>query len=113
MTMTKKGQKKQQYGWLKATLLTGSMAATLLGTRLLAAQDRQAAAAALAKPDPIVITVPVQVPGLVTGAPATASSTLSSSGQLLLDLPPIPQAVSPALNPAAPVRPVARSQSSR
>lgn len=108
---TRQGRKKQQYSWLKATLFTGSIAATLLGTRLLAAQDQQATVAALAKPDPIVITVPIQASGVIAGAPAAAGSAVSGSGQLLFDLPPIPQAVSPTLQPA--VRPIARSQSSR
>lgn len=104
---TKKTGNKQQYGWLKAAAATGSLAATFLGARLLAAQDARATAVP-PNPTPIVITVPIQALPVtsaaapISSAPAAAASN-TNSGQLLLDLPPIPQVVAPALQPPPPV----------
>ncbi|MBL1129273.1 MAG: hypothetical protein D8M54_12295 [Chloroflexi bacterium] len=117
MTMTtRKTGNKQQYGWLKAAVATGSLAATFLGARLLAAEDARATAVPLA-PTPIVITVPMQAfPATSAAAPSSsapaAAASSANGGQLLLDLPPIPQVVAPALQPPPPP-PVANSRSSQ
>ncbi|HRQ36538.1 MAG TPA: hypothetical protein PLD25_01310 [Chloroflexota bacterium] len=105
---TRKAPGKQQYGWLKAALVTGSLAATFLGTRLLAIEDARATAVPAAYPTPIVITVPIQAmpqsSAPAASIPAAANSApQANGGQIVLDLPPIPQVVSPVLQPPAPV----------
>lgn len=83
---------------LKALLLTGSVVATLAGTRLLAQQDTTAASAA-AVAEPVTIVVPATDDMTVQLPPNTRSTQVH--------LQPIPQVVQPQL------RPLARSRSSR
>jgi len=97
--MTKKSSRpNQQVGVLKALMLTGSVIATLAGTRLLAQQD-SAVEMDMAVNEPLTVIVPtedvVSIP-----LPPTHRGTQ-------VHLAPIPQVVQPQ------IRPVARSRSSR
>jgi len=89
----------QQVGALKALLLTGSVAATLAGTRLLALQEPAAAAVPANTTAPVMILVPAGDSSLVP--------LLQSNRGTRIELEPIPQVVQPRLNP------VVRTRSSR
>ncbi|MEJ2747373.1 MAG: hypothetical protein P8183_05620 [Anaerolineae bacterium] len=104
--MTKQTSRRpnQQLGTLKALLLTGSVVATLAGTKLLA-QQAQAA--------PVV---PTAISSVTVVEPATSTNNSSaaiplpptiSGKQTQVQLQPIPQVVQPRINP------VVRSRSSR
>ncbi|MBE2224353.1 MAG: hypothetical protein IAF02_22625 [Anaerolineae bacterium] len=102
---------------MKTLLVVGSVAATLAGTRLLAVQD-VAFETAVTEPEQIII---------IESAPMTPlpmPPTTGSRGQtIVLDLAPIPQAVTPHINPvqvqqaqsvqqAQQTQPVAKTKSS-
>jgi hypothetical protein len=98
MTMTKRSSpKNQDMGVLKTLLVLGSVAATLAGTRLVAVKDTVAqASATTAVPEPkqIIIIEPAPI------TPLPMPPTNGGSGQaIVLDLAPIPQAVTPHINP--------------
>lgn len=91
----RRGAKTQGAGGITQALLVGSVLATLAGTHLLARQDQPASAVAeqaSGQPTPPLVVPPVQ-----------------GSDGISLDLPPVPT-VAPA---PSPVRPVARTRSSR
>lgn len=115
--MTKRGKpKNQDTGVLKTLLVVGSVAATLVGTRMVAVKD----AVAETVPEPAQIIIIESAP--VTPLPMPPTS--GGSGQtIVLDLAPITQAVTPHINPvqvqqAQPVQqaqqtqPVAKTKSS-
>lgn len=115
MTTKQRSRPNQQMGSLKTAIALGSLAATFLGTRLLALQA-QAPAATTAQ-DPIVITVPVSLPTSgqsVTNVNGRAATQLSDGS---LGLPPIPQAITPQIQTAPPgargVAPITRTRSSK
>jgi len=93
--MTNRGRNKraQKFGGLKAFLVVGAFAATLVGTRLLAYQET-----AVVPKDAVIIQ---------ETAPDTILVMPNSSKTITLELAPIPQAITPD------IRPVARSTSSR
>jgi len=100
--MTKRSTRpNQQVGTLKAMLLTGSVIATLAGTRLLAQQEQAATE----------VFVPAAQPAAVVAqAPQVSSIPLPPTMQgTQVELKPIPQVVQPRINTA----PVARTRSSR
>lgn len=114
--MTINNRPKDSHLILKGALVAGSLAASLLGTRLLAQKDAAAQNAATILPTPIVVTVYVPVPApsnqphnpapaSVQGQPVAPSNL--NPNQLLSNLAPIPQAISPV------IQPVARTQSSK
>ncbi|MCP5098520.1 MAG: hypothetical protein GY943_23465 [Chloroflexi bacterium] len=111
--MTTKNRKRpnRQMGLLKWAMAVGSLAASLLGTRILAQQELAPQTAV--SPTPIVINVPLNMPTTLPMEPQTASPN-----SFTLDLAPIPEAVSPQIKAAPPpqiiqVAPVAQSQSSK
>lgn len=96
--MTKHSSRpNQQVGALKAMLLTGSVMATLIGTRLLAQQEPAAGAPTAA--ESITVVVP-QSNASSLPLPPTMRGTQ-------VQLNPIPQVVQPQFNP------VVRTRSSR
>lgn len=92
-TTTKNRRAGQQLGLVRAMVIVGSVAASLVGTRLLAVNDAQETAVATPQPAAIIIEPPAAAP--------------ARNEALLIELPPIPQAISPA------VQPVTRTRSSR
>lgn len=113
--MTKKGRMGQQTRLLKTAVAVGSVAAAVLGTQLLAAQD--AAETTVSQPaEPMVIEVPItlptqparqpNLPSAGVSQPANPGSAPTSSsapvGSVNLNLPPVPQAITPQINPAPP-----------
>lgn len=99
MTTNRPAKKGQQTGVLKTFLVVGSLAATLAGTRLLAAQDTAVLETAVPFNEAVTVVVP-----------AESSSTLPlppSSRGTQIELNQIPQVVQPQ------IKPVARTQSSR
>jgi hypothetical protein len=117
--MTKRGKSKiQNMGLLKALLVLGSVAATLAGTRLVAVKDAVAhASATTAVPEPEQIII-------IESAPMTPLPKPPNSGgsglAIVLDLAPMPQAITPHINPVQvqqvqrvqQIQPVARTKSS-
>lgn len=109
MTTNRSKRTAQQWGGLKTMLVVGSLAATLAGTRLLGLQESAQASlaeTAVNTSQPVTVVVP-----------AAQTSTLplpphweGSSRGVQVELAPIPQAVTPNIQP---VQPVARSRSSR
>jgi hypothetical protein len=97
MMTNRRNSKNQDTGLLKTLLVVGSVAATLVGTRMVAVQDTIAqASATTAVPAPEQIIIIESAP--VTPLPMPPTS--GGSGQtIVLDLAPIPQAVSPQINP--------------
>ena len=87
---------KQQTGALAAVLLTGSVIATLAGTRLLSFQDVGQPATAVNPTAATTIMVP---------AAETSTIALPPTGRgVQIELPPIPQAVQPQIQPVARTR---------
>jgi hypothetical protein len=117
--MTKRGKSKtQDTGLLKALLVVGSVAATLAGTRLLAVNDAVAqASATTAVPETkqVIIIEPASFASL-----PMPPSTGGSEQVIVLDLAPVPQVITPHINPVQvqqvqkvqQMRPVARTKSS-
>lgn len=101
-TMTKQSARpNQQVGPLKAMLLTGSVIATLAGTRLLALQDQAATEVFIPAAQPVAV---------VAQAPEVSSLPLPPTMQgTQVQLKPIPQVVQPQINAV----PVARTRSSQ
>lgn len=98
--MTKRNSRvSQQTGTLKAILLTGSVMATLVGTRLLAQQEQAVADVPAAASESVTVVVPNSTTSSVP-LPPTLNGTQ-------VELKPIPQVVQPRINP------VARTRSSR
>lgn len=91
--MTKRGNpKNQDMGILKTMLVVGSVAATLVGMRVVAGKD----AVVVTAPEPEQIIIIQSAP--VTSLPMPPTS--GGSGQtIVLDLAPIPQAVTAHINP--------------
>ena len=92
--MTKRGNpQNKDMGVLKTLLVVGSVAATLVGTRMVAVKDEMTVTA-VPEPEQIII---------IESAPLTPlpmPPTSGGSGQtIVLDLAPIPQAVTPHINP--------------
>jgi hypothetical protein len=88
----------QQIGTLRALILTGSVIATLVGTRLLALQETARPESHDSGTESVTIAVPaesssISLPTIIRGAQ--------------IELKPIPQVVRPQLNP------IARTRSSR
>ena len=100
MTTKRATQQGQQTSLLKIFLVVGSLAATLAGTRLLAAQDT--AASDTAVPVDAAITVVVPIDNSTTSLPLPPTSR-----GMQIELKQIPQVVQPQ------IRPVARTRSSR
>ena len=94
MTMTKRGNpKNQDMGVLKTLVVVGSVAATLVGTRLVAVEDT-VVETAVPESKQIIIIEPAPI------TPLPMPPTNGGSGQaIVLDLAPIPQAVTPHINP--------------
>jgi len=114
MTTKNRPQRGQQFGSLKIAVATGSLAAVLLGTQLLARQD--SAATAVAAQDTVVINVPANVPTTLQTGPASAPTTSLSQRQVNLNLQPIPQAAVPQIRTAPAVvrvAPLTQTRSSR
>ena len=125
---TKKARPNRQMGILKLAVAAGSLAASLLGTRLVAMQDSDAALQnkTAVFTEPIVVNVPITLPtrqfteeAVVNRVSPAPNNNIVPAGQgLSLDLPPIPQAVSPQIQAAPPpaavsVQPVTSSRSSK
>lgn len=98
--MTKRtARHNQRVGRLKALILTGSVIATLAGTRLLALQEPVDTGISVSTTESVTVVVPAADSSSVP-LPRTNRGTQ-------IELKPIPQVVQPRLNP------VARTQSSR
>ena len=98
--MTKRtGRTGQQTGALKAVLLTGSVIATLAGTRLLALQEPVAADTPAATNESVTVVIPENTASSIPLPPTMRGTQV--------ELKPIPQVVQPKINP------VARTRSSR
>lgn len=99
-SMTKRTTRhNKQVGRLKALLFTGSVIATLAGTRLLALQEPVKTEAPFSTTESVMVVVP---------AGGTSSVPLPGTNRgKKIELKPIPQVIQPQLNP------VARTQSSR
>ncbi len=98
-TTTKPGRPDHSLGFLKTVLVVGTIAATMMGTRLL---GQQAAAALIS--EPITVVVPVAQPQTQYALPPTYND---SGRGTEVQLQPIPQAITPN------IAPVARTRSSR
>ena len=97
---TNRRRRSNQHGTLKTFLVVGSLAATLAGTRLLAAQDTAVSETAVPVDGTVTIVVPAD----------NSTTTLplpSNSRGAQIELKQIPQVVQPQ------IRPVARARSSR
>ena len=134
---SRKSRPGQQMGILKAAVAAGSLAAAFMGTQLLAAQSgAELEQATAVTPEPIVINVPITLPTQppppvvpAEGQPAAVNPAGGGAAPqigsgLVLNLEPIPQAVSPQIispppRPAAPPasapapRPVTQTKSSK
>ncbi|MCP4418155.1 MAG: hypothetical protein GY805_16150 [Chloroflexi bacterium] len=101
-TNNRSRRSNRQMGLLKTAMVAGSLAASLLGTRLLAQQD--AAQQTAVSNEPIAITVPITLPTAVesVSVPSATDSNTATIQGLSLDLSPIPQAVSPQIKTAPP-----------
>lgn len=102
---------KESHLLLKGAMVVGSLAASLLGTRLLAQREAATAAQAV-DPTPIFVTVylpaPTAVPVSAANQAAPANHASSAAAQpVLSNLAPIPQAITPV------IRPVAHTKSSK
>lgn len=98
--MTKQSARpNQQVGALKALLLTGSVIATLAGTRLLALQEPAAADTPAVTNESVTVVVPDSTASSIPLPPTMRGTQV--------ELKPIPQVVQPKINP------VARTRSSR
>ncbi len=104
--MTKRATRPgQDVNRLKTLLVVGAVAATLAGTRLLAVNDK-VVGKAVSTPNPVTI---------IETAPTTAlpmpPNVNNGNQAIVLDLAPVPQAVTPNIQPVR-VRPVARTKTS-
>ncbi len=100
--MTKRTERTgQQVGALKAMLLTGSVIATLAGTRLLALQEPAVTDVPAAANESITVVVPNNTASSIPLPPTMRGTQV--------ELKPIPQVVQPQIN----INPVARTRSSR
>jgi len=100
MTMTKKrGNNNQQHRFLKAAIFTGSVVATLAGTRMIGAEEMAAAVAGPQVTDAVTVIVPAAGQSKIELPPTNRGTELQ--------LEAIPQVVEPQINP------VARTRSSR
>lgn len=98
--MTKKSARpNQQVGVLKALLLTGSVVATLAGTRLLALQEPVETETPVSTAENVTVVVPAAELTTIPLPPTMRGTQV--------ELKPIPQVVQPQINP------VARTRSSR
>ena len=107
MTTRDNKRQPQQWGTLKAVLVMGSLTATLAGTRLLARQE-PVMETAVNTQNPVVVVVPAPE----TSALPLPPNLAGNSRGVQVELAPVPKAVSPQINPAQRVQPVARSRSS-
>ncbi len=96
-TTTKPGRADYSLGFLKTVLVGGTIAATLLGTRLLGQQ-------ATSTNEPVMVVVPA-APS--QGEYALPPTYTNASRGTQIELQPIPQAITPR------IAPVARTRSSR
>ncbi len=117
MTTTRPRRSKQnQYNSLKALVAVGSLAATLVGAKMLAVQDEGQIVAETAVSPTTPNTVTTNTVTTNTNTATTSTDPLpmppnqSSNGTVTLNLQPIPKAASPVIQPAA--QPVARAKSS-
>jgi hypothetical protein len=99
MTTNQKRRVGQQTGMLKTFLVVGSLAATLAGTRLLAAQETAVVATAVPATESIVVVVPADNNAALPLPPTNRGAQI--------ELKQIPQVVQPQ------IQPVARTRSSR
>ena len=107
MTTKKRARPNRQMGALKVAIAAGSLAASLLGTNLLAKEANVVQTAV--STNPIIIDVPIS---FSSNGNAEIVVTHPSAGQgISLDLAPIPQAV-PAQE-AILAQPVTSSKSSK
>ncbi len=97
MTTKKRSRSSRQMGTLKFAVAAGSLAASLLGARLLAQQDEGLQTAVSA--EPIVINVPISASS--SGFPEAVLINPSTGNEVSLDLAPITEAVSPQILPIA------------
>ncbi len=105
--MTKRGNpKNQDMGILKTMLVVGSVAATLVGTRMVAGKD----AVVVTAPEPEQIIIIQSAPVTPLPMPPTSGGSGSSAQTIVLDLAPIPQAVTPHINPVQQAQPVQQVQ---
>jgi hypothetical protein len=98
---TNRKRHTNQHGTLKTFLVVGSLAATLAGTRLLAAQDTAVSATAVPADTAVMVVVPAN-----NSAVSMLPLPPSSQGTQI-QLKQIPQVVQPQ------IRPVARTRTSR
>ena len=107
MTTRRTNRAQQQWGGLKAALIVGSIAATLAGTRTLALQEPVETVT-----EPVEVTVPIQEPAMVIIPAESSPLPLPPNGArgVQVELAPIPEAVTPNIQP---VQPVARARSSQ
>lgn len=101
MTKHTSQQSNQQLGTLKALLLTGSVVATLAGTKLLTQQAQAAPEVSTTS------SIAVAVPATNTNNSNTAVPLPPTMQGTQVQLQPIPQVVQPRINP------IVRSRSSR
>ena len=101
-------QRGQDMGFLKTMIMVGTIAATLAGTRLLAVNEKPEETN-VSTPNPVIIIETAPRKSLL-------SPPIGSVGNqaIVLDLAPVPQAVSPQIQVARvqQVRPVARTKTS-
>lgn len=108
--MTKRpNPKNQDMSLLKTLLLVGSVAGTLVGTRLLAVQDTEAVTA-VSEPEQVIIIQTAPTTNTALPMPPTSAGDQA----IVLDLAPVPQAITPQINPVQvqQMQPVARTKSS-
>jgi hypothetical protein len=95
--MTKQSARpNQQVGALKALLLTGSVIATLAGTRLLALQEPAETETSISAAESITVVVPAAESSSIPLPPTMRGAQI--------ELKPIPQVVQPQINPVARTR---------
>jgi hypothetical protein len=97
MKTTTKGRPDYSLGFLKTVLVGGTIAATLLGTRLLGQQ-------AVPNNEPVMVVVPAESPQEQYALPPTYTNAGRSTQ---IELQPIPQAITPR------IAPITRTRSSR
>lgn len=96
----RKNRSRHETNLLKAILLTSTIAATLLGTRLLASKEEQTI-------DTNQATAP-----LIIENESSIQLLNPPDGTVIIDLQPVPQAYTPELRSVQQVQPVARTHSS-
>lgn len=106
-TTTKRRKKPgQETGLLKALLLTGAVAATLVGTRVLAIQDN------LDQNVQPANDIAVFENGRTSPATTNSINNFAPDRPIVLDLQPVPQTLQPNIQSFQQIRPMIRTRSS-